>query len=105
MPDWKGSSRRDRLPPDWPKIRLRVLRRDGYRCTERDQYGERCSEPATDIDHILPGDNHREVNLRALCGWHHQVKSSREGAAAQAAARRRHSKRFRRTEAHPGLIA
>jgi hypothetical protein len=41
------------LPADWPRIRARVLRRDGNRCTHRDQYGERCEELATDVDHIV----------------------------------------------------
>ncbi|WUO14006.1 HNH endonuclease [Streptomyces sp. NBC_00289] len=104
MPNWAGSDRRERLPADWPRIRLRVLRRDGHRCTHRDQYGVRCDEPATDVDHIVPGDDHRETNLRALCGFHHQAKSSREGGLAQAARRRRINNRFRRAEAHPGLL-
>ncbi|MEU0674484.1 hypothetical protein ABZ330_16590 [Streptomyces sp. NPDC006172] len=43
-------------------------------------------------------------NLRSLCTWHHRQKSSREGAAAQAAKRRAIQKRFRRDEAHPGLM-
>ncbi|MFF7254805.1 HNH endonuclease [Streptomyces microflavus] len=103
MPNWSGSDRRERLPADWPRIRIRILRRDGHRCTHRDQYGERCEELATDVDHIVPGDDHRETNLRALCGFHHRAKSSREGAYALAAQRRRIDRRFRRTEAHPGL--
>ncbi|MEU7030061.1 HNH endonuclease [Streptomyces sp. NPDC046275] len=104
MPNWSSSDRRERLPADWPRIRIRILRRDGHRCTHRDQYGERCEELATDVDHIVPGDDHQETNLRALCGFHHQAKSSREGALALAARRRRISKRFKRTEAHPGLM-
>ncbi|MFJ1932632.1 HNH endonuclease [Kitasatospora sp. NPDC088160] len=100
---WATSDRRARLPADWPRIRFRVLVRDGHRCTAKDQYGDRCIEPATDVDHIRPGDDHREVNLQSLCGWHHRVKSSREGAAAKAARRRRNDRRFRRTEEHPGL--
>ncbi|NUV86604.1 HNH endonuclease [Streptomyces sp. KAI-26] len=104
MPNWSGSDRRERLPADWPRIRIRILRRDGHRCTHRDQYGERCEELATDVDHIVPGDDHRETNLRALCGFHHRAKSSREGALALAVQRRRIDRRFRRTEAHPGLM-
>ncbi|QES29195.1 HNH endonuclease [Streptomyces venezuelae] len=104
MPSWSSSDRRFRLPPDWPQIRKRILRRDGHRCTARDNYGVRCAELATDVDHIIPGDDHREPNLQSLCGWHHRVKSSREGGAAKAAVRRRHERRFRRTEDHPGLM-
>jgi 5-methylcytosine-specific restriction protein A len=66
--------------------------------------GLRCSEYATDVDHIRPGDDHSEANLRSLCEWHHQQKSSREGAAALAAKRRKIEQRFRRNEAHPGLL-
>lgn len=101
---WSTSDRRGRLPDNWPQLRSRILQRDGYRCTARDQYGARCAEAATDVDHISPGDDHREANLQSLCGWHHRVKSSREGAAASAAVRRRHMRRFRRTEEHPGLL-
>ncbi|PCG86366.1 HNH endonuclease [Streptomyces sp. WZ.A104] len=101
---WSSSSRRDRLPANWPQIRARVLRRDRNQCTARNQYGVRCPEIATDVDHIKPGDDHREANLQSLCGWHHRVKSSREGAVASAAVRRRNARRFRRTEDHPGLL-
>lgn len=100
---WTTSDRRLRLPSNWLQIRLRVLRRDGRQCTARDQHGVRCAEPATDVDHVRPGDDHREANLTSLCGWHHRVKSSREGGRARAAARRRHDAKFRRTETHPGL--
>jgi 5-methylcytosine-specific restriction protein A len=105
MPQWSGSDRRSRLPDNWQALRRRVLRRDGSRCTARDlTTGERCEEPATDVDHIVPGDDHRESNLRSLCGWHHRKKSSAEGGAALARKRRQNDKKFRRTEDHPGLI-
>ena len=104
MPNWEGSDRRDRLPPDWHRIRIRILRRDGHRCTAKDANGVRCPELATDVDHVVAGDDHRDTNLASLCGWHHQRKSSREGAAARAAQRRRHDRRFRRSEQHPGLV-
>lgn len=104
MPNWEGSDRRSRLPADWPKIRRRVLRRDGGQCTALDQAGARCVELATDVDHIEPGDNHSPSNLGSLCDWHHKQKSSREGAAAYAAKRRALEKKFRRTEQHPGLL-
>jgi 5-methylcytosine-specific restriction protein A len=105
MPQWSGSDRRERLPDNWSAIRRRVLRRDGYQCTARDlTTGVRCAEPATDVDHIVPGDDHRETNLRSLCGWHHRRKSSSEGGAARAARRRGFEKKFQRTEGHPGLL-
>lgn len=105
MPGWEGSDRRSRLPANWTSLRRKILRRDGGRCTHRDQYGERCAEPATEVDHIVAGDDHRESNLRSLCEWHHQRKSSQEGAAGRAATWRRNNRKFRRSDPHPGLIA
>lgn len=104
MPQWANSDRRDRLPKDWPQIRRRVLKRDGGRCTERNDYGQRCPELATDVDHVKPGDDHSLSNLRSLCSWHHNRKSGAEGAQARAAIRRRNGKKFKRTENHPGLL-
>ena len=104
MPNWEGSDRRSRLPADWPKIRLRVLRRDGGQCTALTEAGPRCTSLASDVDHIVAGDNHDLSNLRSLCSYHHKIKSSREGAAALAAKRRAIEKKFRRTERHPGML-
>lgn len=104
MPGWEGSDRRHRLPPDWDARRKRILRRDGYRCKVKNAYSERCKEPAVDVDHIINNDDHSESNLQAICEWHHDKKSGSEGARARAAAIRRTSKKFVRTEAHPGLL-
>jgi 5-methylcytosine-specific restriction endonuclease McrA len=104
MPGWAGSDRRHDLPPNWPSIRRRILRRDGHRCVVRDPYGKRCSEPATDVDHIRPGNDHSDSNLRSVCEWHHDRKSAREGAAARAANWRRNDRKYRRSEIHPGLV-
>jgi 5-methylcytosine-specific restriction enzyme A len=104
MPYWLGSDRRARLPADWPYRRARVLRRDGYRCTALSIYGERCELRATDVDHIKPGDDHRETNLASLCTWHHRRKSGAEGAAAAQRNRTKAQARFRRNETHPGRI-
>jgi len=104
MPGWKGSDRRDRLPDDWPRIRARVLKRDGHRCTHINDRGERCQDRATDVDHIRRGDDHREANLRSLCDWHHRQKSSGEGGAATAVKRRINANKFKRVERHPGLL-
>jgi hypothetical protein len=46
-----------------------------------------CALPATDVDHIEPGDNHDASNLQALCRFHHARKSAREGASASNEAR------------------
>jgi len=57
---WQGSDRKGRLPADWRRIRLVVLRRDRWTC-------RRCGRPANQVDHIVPGDDHRPANLQALC--------------------------------------
>lgn len=104
MPQWAGSDRRSRLPADWQAIRKRILRRDGYRCTHRNEDGLRCAELATDVDHIIAGDDHGDRNLRSLCSPHHRIKSSQEGAAAQDFIRRRNAAKFNRVEKHPGEL-
>lgn len=77
-PAWAGSNRRARLPKDWPATRLRILRRDHGICHV-------CGKPGADaVDHIVPGDDHRDSNLAAIhthpC---HATKSAREGQAAR----------------------
>lgn len=97
---WDTSTRKTELPPDWSVRRVRVLRRDGYRCQAVDSTGVKCGAPANQCDHIERGDNHDEDNLQALCRWHHARKSSQEGVAA----RRPRPRRDRVPEAHPGLV-
>jgi 5-methylcytosine-specific restriction protein A len=100
MPGWKNSSRRTTLPKNWPILRRLILQRDGHQCTWTD-YGQRCTEKATDVDHITPGENHSPSNLRSLCGPHHKAKSSAEGGKASA---QRRAKRRREPEQHPSII-
>lgn len=100
MPAWSTSTRRHRLPPNWSAIRARILQRDGHRCTWI-EHGQRCAERGTDVDHIRPGDDHDDANLRTLCQTHHKAKSSSEGGKASA---RKRAKRTREPEPHPGLI-
>lgn len=94
---WAGSTRRDRLPRDWPERRSSVLERDDYRCQLR--YRGVCAGRATDVDHRDRGDDHRLANLQAACSPCHSRKSSAEGNAARPA------RKQPITEAHPGLIA
>jgi 5-methylcytosine-specific restriction endonuclease McrA len=96
---WDTSNRRSRLPRDWHSRRAYVLRRDGHRCQARDSIGVMCGAPATDVDHVNPGDDHGYANLQALCRWHHARKSSAEGAAA----RRPRLAQRREPESHPGM--
>lgn len=98
---WTGSDRAVRLPPDWHRRRVAVLTRDGHRCTRIRTDDTRCPAPATDVDHIDPGDDHSIENLTALCGWHHQRKSAREGGQA---AWMNRPPRQRPREPHPGTM-
>jgi 5-methylcytosine-specific restriction endonuclease McrA len=94
---WTTSTRRQRLPRDWPAIRQAILDRDHHRCQHvRADTGLKCGLPATDVDHIHPGDDHRPVNLQALCSWHHARKSAAEGNEAKTKAKPPPSP-------HPGL--
>jgi 5-methylcytosine-specific restriction endonuclease McrA len=97
---WQNSTRRARLPKGWTRLRARVLKRDGYLCQERFSTGELCGAPATDVDHIAPGDDHSMANLRALCAWCHRQKSSSEGGSAAALTRVRTE---RPKPSHPAL--
>jgi 5-methylcytosine-specific restriction endonuclease McrA len=89
------SPRSRRLPSNWPALRKQVLARDGYRCCHVEN-NLRCTDAATDVDHIFHGDNHDPMNLQALCAYHHRIKSSREGHAAR-------PKMRRPVEPHPGI--
>lgn len=92
MSGWSGSTRRDRLPPDWQRIRRRILARDAHQCQHLDT-GTRCCAPANQVDHINRGDVHEDWNLQALCEHHHRVKSAREGHAARFQPERRTTSR------------
>ena len=79
---WASSTRLGRLPKDWPATRARILRRDRRICWI-------CGGPGADaVDHVIPGDDHAETNLRAvhdrLPPHCHRRKSSIEGHAARA---------------------
>jgi 5-methylcytosine-specific restriction endonuclease McrA len=97
---WDTSDRKSRLPADWSTRRVRVLRRDGYRCQARDSLGIMCGDPANQVDHIIAGTNDDYDNLQSLCRWHHARKSSAEGAAA----RKPRPRQRREPEAHPGML-
>ncbi|MGH9281636.1 MAG: HNH endonuclease [Acidimicrobiales bacterium] len=85
-PAWRNSTRDQRLPDDWPDRRLRILNRDGHTCQVRFSV---CAGLATEVDHIIPGDDHSDANLQAICTPCHRLKSSSEGGRA-AYARRMH---------------
>jgi 5-methylcytosine-specific restriction endonuclease McrA len=99
---WETSNRKARLPANWSLIRLRILRRDGYRCqaANRDGRAGKCLAPANQVDHIIAGDDHDSINLQALCAWHHARKSSNEGIEARKA-NGGYPSQWRAPEAHP----
>lgn len=82
---WNGSTRRQRLPNNWPQLRAEVLHRDSFRCQWiSPAFNSLCGDEATDVDHIIHGDNHHPSNLQALCAYHHRQKSGSEGGLASA---------------------
>lgn len=89
---WKSSNRKLRLPPNWNSLRKIVLDRDGHRCVK-------CGYKATQVDHIVPGDDHRLDNLQSLCTECHGSKSSLEGVMSR---QRNRELRKRPVEKHPG---
>lgn len=96
---WQGSTRRQRLPKDWPRIRRRIIRRDKV-CVWPTSDGSVCGAAGSDVDHIVPGDDHSDANLRYLCQWHHRRKSAQEGGSAAALTRVRTE---RPKPTHPAL--
>lgn len=98
-----GAKGRD-LPPEWPIIRKRILKRDGYQCTALMVDGSRCAETdALEVDHIESDTDHSDGNLRTLCHWHHARHTAAQSHAAARKRRAEISQRFRRREEHPGL--
>ena len=98
---WSSSNRKSRLPRDWGKRRRIVLERCGYQCERVRSSGRRCTSRATDVDHIIPGDDHSLSNLQGLCSWHHKEKTSRESQEAKAQIR---ASLKRPSEDNPGAV-
>lgn len=96
---WTTSDRRDRLPDDWAIRRVRVLRRDAYRCQARDSRGISCETRGNQVDHIVRGDNHDLSNLQTLCEFHHKQKTAAEAAEARKA--KGYPTQRRQAEEHP----
>ena len=106
---WETSERRKALPPDWPKLRARVLYEAGGRCESLWKNGRRCTDKAVAVDHVIPhaeGGTDDRHNLKAICEWHHAKKSSAEGARANAIRLAKLRKSIQREpEKHPGSIS
>lgn len=90
---WQGSTRRDRLPRDWRALCTATYTQYGHVCYL-------CGEYASQIDHVIPGDDHELTNLRPICVRCHGRKSGREGGIARAVRYSRH----RPEETHPGSL-
>lgn len=99
---WSTSNRKQTLGPNWRSTRARILKRDNHQCVwVREDTNRPCGAPANQVDHI-DGHADDDSNLRALCAWHHTLRSSQQGgrAAGQAARARKNAARKR----HPGII-
>lgn len=67
--------------PQWRRVRLLVLERDGWRCRIR---GPRCEGRANEVDHIVPKDAGGAaldpINLRAACQTCNRGRANRSKA-------------------------
>lgn len=104
MSGWNGSDRRERLPANWPALRMQRLELDGFQCTWTLSISkERCPRRATDVDHKVEGsDDHRIGALQSLCREHHEKKTS---IAARRIKYAKAQKRVRPAEGHPGQLS
>lgn len=84
-PVWKGSTRRARLPQDWPARRAAAESRAGGRCEAESRLGvphhRDCTRIGAECDHIRPGDDHSPANLCWLSAPCHKAKTARESRA------------------------
>ncbi|MGC9543606.1 HNH endonuclease [Streptomyces sp. UG1] len=94
-----GTRRTSPLPADWAARRAAVFERDGNRCTWLED-GQRCTQEASDCDHIGDPDDHSLDALRALCGYHHRKRTALQARLARGPM----PSRERPRAAHPGLL-
>lgn len=92
--NWAGSTRRARLPKDWPARVKAVRKRDRDTCYVCG--GKRCGNRNIEVDHVQPGDDHRLENLATIGRACHSTKTSREAHANRLSTKRK-------AEPHPGL--
>lgn len=91
------SRRRSPLPPDWHRIRSRILERDNHTC----QLRIHCAgSPATEVHHTAGPDDHRAEVLIAACKPCHATTTGRDAARARAV---KYGRR-RAPEPHPGRM-
>lgn len=96
---WAGSTRRQRLPANWPQIVREIKRRARGRC-QATTHHPHCTGEGTDVDHIIEGDDHRLANLQLLSTICHRAKTAREAAERN----RAKVTGRKRPERHPGTI-
>lgn len=105
MAHWRGSDRKQRLPPNWPTLRRQAKERAGGIC-EMVAHGYRCTEVGTDADHIEPSGSDDLSNIQWLCRKHHLQKTGRDSHHLRRkkikAAKARFEKRFGHQEVHSG---
>ena len=93
---WKGSTRRARLPIDWDRVRRKVLKSADGMCQIRAQG---CDVLASQVDHVVAGDDHRLSNLQATCGNCHTKKTNYENKIRR---NKKMALKKRPTDSHPG---
>lgn len=93
--NWATSTRRSRLPRNWPKLVAMTKHRAKGKCQAQTHVAD-CDGYGRECDHIQAGDDHRMVNLQWLSTPCHKAKTQAEAAA------RRGSLRLPR-EQHPTM--
>lgn len=71
---WQGSTRRARLPSDWPKRVAAVKRRARGRCEDK-HHADGCDGIGRECDHVQQGDDHSLNNLQWLSSACHARKT------------------------------
>lgn len=95
---WHNSTRRQRLPKDWP-TRVTAVKRRAQGLCEATHHTPDCTGQGQDVDHITQGDDHSLTNLQYLSRQCHDAKTRSENAARN----RLHAALKRRpAEPHPG---
>lgn len=75
--DWQedvyGEHIHPKLPANWPKIRERILKRDGFECA---RCGDTVKRARLTVHHIIPreqGGGYQDENLITLCEHCHDL--------------------------------
>lgn len=116
---WTTSTRRQRLPSNWNKLRQQVLRNNNNKCAGLPHpmgsptqvaggiptptgrwHAAGCNRQATDVDHITAGDNHSIDNLQPLSRACHHAKTTAETLARTAT---RHAMTQHKHAPHPNM--